>query len=233
MELQAEILSESAALWDSKKYLCHSPYSRHQPSSRYWELAECYKKMHGHQFLGALSADVFPGKSFVHEAERIQKLFKQNSVRTMLDYGAGKGLQYSGALKSFQEVDVYQYLGVEEITCFDLGYEPYSQLPSQKFDAVVCTDMLEHAVEEDLPWILHEIFSFANSCVYASVALYPATKTLPNGENAHTLLKPLEWWAAVLKEVTNLYPSIAYNFNFYFTRVTCESIEYKPSLSSH
>ena len=58
-------------------------------------------------------------------------------------------------------------------------------------------DVLEHCPEQDLRWIVAEIFGFANRFVFANVASYEAMTTLPNGENAHCTVRPSEWWNAV------------------------------------
>lgn len=46
---------------------------------------------------------------------------------------------------------------VDSITLYDPGYEPYSTLPVGDFDGVICTDVLEHCPEEDIPWIFKRI----------------------------------------------------------------------------
>jgi hypothetical protein len=61
---------------------------------------------------------------------------------------------------------------------------------------VICTDVLEHCPEEDIPWILDELFAYARKFVYANVACFPARKRLPSGGNAHCTIKPVKWWEA-------------------------------------
>ncbi len=78
--------------------------------------------------------------------------------------------------------------------CYDPGYAPHSARPPGRFDGVISTDVLEHCPEEDLAWILEEIFGYATRFVYLNVACYPARKTLPNGENAHATVRPPDWW---------------------------------------
>jgi FkbM family methyltransferase len=89
---------------------------------------------------------------------------------------------------------IAEYWDVDEVQCYDPGYAPHSARPEGRFDGVICTDVLEHCPEEDVPWILEEIFGYAGRFVYLNVACYPARKTLPNGENAHITVRPPEWW---------------------------------------
>src|SRR5690606_11800435 len=97
---------------------------------------------------------------------------------------------------------VLDYWDIAAVHCYDPCYAPYSKLPEGRFDGVVCTDVLEHCPEQDLPWIIGEIFGYADRFVYANVACYPARKHLPNGENAHCTIKPAAWWRTLLQEAS-------------------------------
>jgi hypothetical protein len=81
-------------------------------------------------------------------------------------------------------------------------------VPQQKFDGVISTDVLEHCPEEDLPWILDEIFGYAAAFVYLNVACFAARKTLPNGENAHVTVRPGEWWHERVSSAAALHPKL-------------------------
>ena len=64
---------------------------------------------------------------------------------------------------------------------------------------------MEHCPEEDIPWILDEIFQHAKKFVYVNIACYPAQKTLPDGQNAHCTIKPKEWWEAIFENLKSKY----------------------------
>ena len=98
------------------------------------------------------------------------------------------------------------------VTCYDPAYEPFSRIPVGTFDGVICTDVLEHCPEQDIPWILSELFSFARRFVFANVACYPAMKHLPNGENAHCTVRSADWWREQLARVSAAYAAIRYEF---------------------
>src|SRR5262245_32789677 len=178
-------------------------YSRSSPSPRFRELLEQYRAMHrdGDVRRGTPAEQTFDGKSLPRQAARIKKLVARTGAKTLLDYGSGKGRQYLPAgitengvvrWKSMQE-----YWGVESIRCYDPGHPPFSILPEGTFDAVICTDVLEHCPQEDMPWIVGELFGYARRFVFANVACYPAVKTLPNGENAHCTIRPVAFWRAL------------------------------------
>jgi hypothetical protein len=175
-------------------------YSRAHPSRRYRELLDLYARMHleGETRLGIPAAQTFPGSSLGAHIVRIKRLIERTGARTILDYGAGKGMQYRPhkVIVDGQYVadGIAEYWDVDEVRCFDPGYGPHSALPEGKFDGVICTDVLEHCPEEDLGWILDEIVGYAKDFVYLNVACFPARKTLPNGENAHITVRSPQWW---------------------------------------
>ncbi len=187
-------------------------YSRENPSPRYRELMALYQRMHeeGIPTEGRSPEATFPGESLWPHLQRIKWWVLRTGARTLLDYGSGKGLQYQPMtleLEGTRWPGVQAYWGVEQIYCYDPGYPPLSVFPRWTFDGVICTDVLEHCPEEDIPWILEEIFSFARRFVYANIASFPAKKTLPNGENAHCTIRPAEWW---LEQVRAIAPRVAF-----------------------
>jgi hypothetical protein len=180
-------------------------YSRANPSTRYVELLSMYREMHleGEKHLRIPAHETFDGRSLHGQVRRIKRLIERTGAETVLDYGSGKGQQYDPNRIKVQgegEWDgVLDYWGVEEVVCFDPAYPPYSTPPGGQFDGVVSTDMLEHCPEDDIPWIVEEMFSFARRFVFATVACYPARKRLPSGENAHITLKDPQWWREVFE----------------------------------
>jgi hypothetical protein len=195
-----------------------SAYSRDNPSPRYRELTSLYERMHREGNTGQTKNpdDTYAGGSLRPHLPAIRALARRTGAKSMLDYGSGKGMlykQHNLALSSGEIIpSVAEYLGVEKIACFDPGVPEYSTLPPEKFDGVVSTDVLEHCPEEDIPWIVGEMFAAAKKFVFANVASYPAEKTLPNGENAHCTQQPAAWWDKLLREISARYPGVVYRF---------------------
>lgn len=193
-------------------------YSRNNPSPRYRELIAQYRTMHveGECFLGIPPEQTFPGQSLLPQAPRIKRLVDATHSETILDYGSGKGKQYDISPFKITGVgewpSIVEYWDISEVRCYDPCYEAYSQLPEGQFDGVICTDVLEHCPEEDIAWVIDEIFSFASHFVFANVACYPASKRLPSGENAHCTIRPIEWWSSLIKGVASCYPNIQWEF---------------------
>ena len=189
-------------------------YSRDNPSPRYIELQALYRAMHeqGEVFLCVPPEETFPGKSLPPQAARIKRLIEQTGAQTLLDYGSGKGLQYGPI--NFKDgtgrhwPSIIDYWDIDEVVCYDPCYAPFSRLPEGRFDGVISTDVLEHCPEQDVEWIVDELFGYATRFVFANVACYPAQKRLPNGENAHCTIKPAEWWVDILGEASARHPGV-------------------------
>jgi hypothetical protein len=194
-------------------------FSRARPSPRYRALAALYARMHteGESRLGIAPEQTFPGHSLLPHVQHIKRLIEATGARTVLDYGAGKGLQYQPrqiVIDGRHVADgVAEYWDVDEVRCYDPGCEAHSSLPVGKFDGVVCTDVLEHCPEEDLAWIVDEIFNYARRFVYLNVACFPARKTLPTGENAHVTVREPEWWRALVAECSARYADIVWEMS--------------------
>jgi len=182
-------------------------YSRSNPSARYSELQKLYRTMHetGEVHLGIPPEKTFSGTSLALHAARIKRLSEMTGARTILDYGSGKGAQYGPCVTKddagHEWPGVLDYWDVDDVVCYDPGYPPFSKFPVGKFDGVICTDVLEHCPEEDIPWIVEEIFGFAERFVFANAACYPALKRLPTGENAHCTIKPVDWWRELIEGI--------------------------------
>jgi hypothetical protein len=88
-------------------------------------------------------------------------------------------------------------------------------LPGNSFDGVISTDVLEHCPEEDLPWIVQELFDLADKFVFASIAGYPARKHLPSGENAHCTVRPLSWWTQLFSHAAKGSPGLIWRLRYF------------------
>ncbi|HIC80560.1 MAG TPA: hypothetical protein EYH07_13560 [Kiloniellaceae bacterium] len=173
-------------------------FTEERPSQRYRDMVEMYKTMHeqGSPDVGRPPEKTFSGKSLIEHVGPIANLIKLTGATTLLDYGSGKALYYEpypgeAADSRFKSQKEW---GDTKVTCYDPGYEPYAGPIEQSYDGVICTDVLEHITEEDIPWVLDKLFQHARHFVYAVAACYPAKKFLPDGQNAHCTIQPPEWW---------------------------------------
>lgn len=177
-------------------------YSRANPSPRYQELIQLNRRMHleGDPFSESPPEETFEGRSLPYQAKSIKDLIAKTGARTLIDYGCGKAMYYDRPLMDFW--------GIDGVTLFDPAYPPHSILPTSPADGVICTDVLEHCPEEDLHWIVDELFRFSKLFVFASISSGPARKRLPNGGNAHVTQRPATFWRSIFRARSSAYPTV-------------------------
>ena len=137
----------------------------------------------------------YTGKSIRSGLPHIVKLVEETKPRRLLDYGCGKGQQYSVH-------KVHEAWGGLKPHCFDVGVPAFSENPTGYFDGVICTDVMEHIDPADVDTILDDIFGFlrprddgGTSFAFFWISCRPAArKTLPDGRNVHLCVREPSWW---------------------------------------
>ena len=165
--------------------------SRAEPSQRYLSLLEEYKAMHN------ISDRMFNGRSLLKFVDIIKVYLEKNECQSVLDYGSGKGALYTEDFHTItKEINkpLPEYWDIDLCAMYDPAYEKHATLPDRKFDAVICTDVLEHIPEADLGWVLREIYSKADKMVFLNVACFEALKKLKDGSNAHVSIFSTDEW---------------------------------------
>ena len=150
-----------------------------------WWIEE-YKKFH------AVKDTNYPGNNLKPQLQHIKDLVQDTKAKTLLDYGCGKGLQYT-KWKHHEEFGVMPAL-------YDPAVPEYEQLPDGPFDGVYSTDVLEHISKEQIPETFDKLFSRADKFVFLSICTQPALTILPNGENAHCTVEPIEFWVTMIEK---------------------------------
>ncbi len=152
-----------------------------------WWIKE-YKKYHAEKDTN------YPGDNLKPQLHHIKDLVRDTKSKTLLDYGCGKGLQYT-------EWRHHEELGVMP-SLYDPAVPEYENLPDGPFDGVYSTDVLEHIPKEQLPETFEQIFSRADKFVFLSICTKPAIAILPSGENAHCTVEPIEFWVSMIEKYT-------------------------------
>jgi hypothetical protein len=187
-------------------------FTEERPSQGYRHLLEMYRTMHAEGWSQAQwsAQETFDGKSLSRHIQPIATLIRETRAETLLDYGSGKGKFYAasaGEPADSRFKSLPAWAGVK-VTCYDPGYEPFSGPIEPLYDGVICTDVLEHITEEDIPWVLDKLFRHARLFVYAVAACYPARKQLPDGQNAHCTQQPPAWWREQMEAASRRHPGV-------------------------
>lgn len=128
------------------------------------------------------------GKIGVQFADVVADYARKEGLKTILDYGCGKG-RLADALKAY---------GLA-VTNYDPAMPEFSATP-EPHDLVTCFDVLEHIEPECLDAVLADLKRVTLKLGMFTVATRPATKVLPDGRNAHLIVENKDWWLKRLGE---------------------------------
>jgi hypothetical protein len=131
----------------------------------------------------------FLGLSVLKFADEIGAICTEYGIETILDYGSGQGHQYMPPHSLDKKWGA-------SVTMYDPAVQGLDVLPAGTFDLVLCSDVLEHVPLQELPALFENIFSRAKHRVFLTVCCRGAKKHLPNGQNAHVTIMPMDWWEA-------------------------------------
>jgi hypothetical protein len=133
------------------------------------------------------SHSVFAGLSIMPHVDDIVSLVERYKPQTLLDFGSGKGYQYTAE-------QVHMRWGGIMPTLYDIGVAGIDKMPKERFDGVICTDVMEHIAIDDVKPMLAEIFRHARMFVFLSISTRLAKKSFDDGTNVHLTVKPAHWW---------------------------------------
>ena len=195
--------------------------SRVNPSPEYIWCLENYKELHE-------GGKLFDGRSLERFIHTIDRLIKETDCKTLLDYGAGRGVLYGnnyGTLTDSIDKPLDEYWGVE-VDLYDPGYllDALPDFPNQGYDAVICVDVLEHIPETDLDWVIDEMLGIADKIVFLNIACFPALKTFSDGTNVHVSVFEPDVWMKFLGEKSRQHKSDIY---VYFDAVEDSAVVHK------
>ncbi len=120
---------------------------------------------------------------------RIYKIIEARKIKSILDYGCGKG----NFIKEIKEK--YPNILVEG---YDIANEEFTKLPDSRFELTVCLDVMEHIEFGTVNKVLQQIRNRTDKHFICSIANYPARAILPDGRNAHLTQLPFANWFATL-----------------------------------
>ena len=155
-----------------------------EPSQEYYDAVA-----KGTHFQNTQSA--WAGLDAKNYAEEIKCLRRHHRARTLLDYGCGKGHQYTRKTPTFDEMT-----GFRSYYLFDPCVQDYKKPPrsNRKFDAIICLQVIRHIPDQDIPW-LKEYFERTAKKFVVIGEFHPTIKqkskkvTTQDGEN-----RTVEWY---------------------------------------
>lgn len=137
-----------------------------------------YKQLH--------EAGKFAGFSVLEHAEKIGNLVRETGSTSVLDYGCGKGLQYSRHA-------IHEDWNLGRLQLYDPAVPGFTE-PPEPADGVICCDVMEHILESEVQYVLKHVISLGRKFVFFVICTRASKKFLPDGRNCHVTIKPKEWW---------------------------------------
>jgi hypothetical protein len=135
------------------------------------------------------------GNSANRFAKDIGLVLHQFHTMSFLDYGCGK----ESLIRCI--TNDYPYLAQRaKYGAYDPAIPHRSVKPEEQYDMVVSTDVLEHIEPEYLSAVLEEIKGYAKKGVYLNICIRPSGDILPDGRNAHLIVKDAPWWRETLSK---------------------------------
>lgn len=123
--------------------------------------------------------------------KKIIELIRDCNVKSILNFGCGKGYLNNSIKSQFPMIDIYGW---------DPAYHSYEQLPNA-IDLIISTDVLEHIEPNLLNDTLCDLKN-RSTLMYHLIACYEAVSVLPDGRNAHLIIESPKWWRNKMIELS-------------------------------
>lgn len=124
------------------------------------------------------------GVGGARHAPLVLRIVDKLGLKSVLDYGCGKGL-----LAKALEFPIWEY---------DPAIPEKSASP-RPAELVLCTDVLEHVEPEMLRYVLDDLRRVTKRAGYFVIHMGPARKILWDGRNTHLIQRDAQWWLGELR----------------------------------
>ena len=168
------------------------------PSSYYDQSVEL-----GKQF--QLNNSSWGGDDCKNYHHQIRVLMDKYNAKTVLDYGCGKGRQYINLLpygllndQVTEPMTFQTRINAESVYKFDPCVKDFEIEPlGQKFDAVICTQVLGSIPDVDMPWLRDKLMNYATKFVF--IGLHKPDKPVKSKKRMYdpnwiTYPRSIEWY---------------------------------------
>lgn len=154
------------------------------------------------------SSKTYSGKFLRPHKPVLSAIVARLGITSVLDYGAGKGAQYSWVDPADGKT-LEQAWGFE-VTKYDPAWPPYAAEPAGAFGLVICTHVLGSIPTRDLKWAFGRLFGCATKAVYLAEKIGPVQKAAlaavagrPDNWSSEQWLEAVAPFAAAFKGETH------------------------------
>ena len=138
------------------------------------------------------NSKTYSGRLLRPHKEFLTELIERLGVRSILDYGCGKGEQY-------RWVDPKDGRTLEqtwgcEVTKYDPAWPPYAAEPQGRFDLVICTHVLGGVPMTDHGWVIERLYDYASRALFVAEKIGKIKKSVHGSrEGLLTATSGLDW----------------------------------------
>ena len=179
-------------------------------SNYYYELIEKYKLFHKNGVKNQPGFSTFLGYSLSKWIVKIKEIIETSNSNSLIDFGCGKGFLYNNKFKIGEKEyeNLSDFWSIKNIYLYDPAVKRFSTYPSNTYDGVICTDVIEHIPESDVIKFIDKLFKLSNKFIFFVIATIPASKYFDDGKNIHLCLKSQHEWEKIFLDFKNKYPNI-------------------------
>ena len=177
-------------------------FTRYHPSSLFTEFAK----------MAANLQHLSPLPSPFQDIETLHNL--EEAVRT-LQASTLLYCHFGGIFERLPEHVGSAVLSRLAMTTFDMCYQDPGPISHRQFDIVLCPGGLPLIPDEDIPWVIEEMFHKANRMVYVLIDSTNRDQIFPAGIHQSAVNRDFYWWVSQLQEVSARYPAIHWKFVFH------------------
>jgi uncharacterized protein len=142
------------------------------------------------------------------EPEGLHKLIEKTRPATVLEYCFADNMaahpESAGPLNGHDSVSVTRYDPAD----------PRGARPDKCFDGVVCTQALNYIPDEDIPWVIEDLFEWARRFVYIVIERSPQEKALADGSCLHSRPRDFTWWKNAFEAAAERHPNVQWKLVF-------------------
>lgn len=128
------------------------------------------------------------GKDTFSYHRQIRDVAHVYNCKTVLDYGCGKGHQWEEIVPFWPNptpMKFTDYLEIDSVVKYDPCVAEFATEPSnQKYDLVICNQVLTYIPDADLEWVKQRLMSFTGTACFIGMHIKPpkAKKQIYNKE---------------------------------------------------
>lgn len=145
---------------------------------------------------------------------------QQSAIQPSAAVMDGEGLQ--NLIKKTKSATILEYRFADEvaeqsdtsITHYDPADPSGDTRPEGYFDGVVCPEALNYIPDEDVPWVIEDLFEWASRFVYVVIENSPREKMLADGSFLHSRPRSQAWWKTWFESAAERHPQVQWKLVF-------------------